>query len=74
MPPSACAHRRPPSLPLPHCLPTQVNGLPACLSTSLLTTELRGRLGWKGFVSTDCGGEARAGGVHGEACREAWAG
>lgn len=33
-----------------------VNGLPACNSRDLLQTGLRERLGFEGFVSTDCKG------------------
>lgn len=49
-------------LPQPAVLPTatrsynKVNNEPACLSKSLLTATLRQKLGFKGFVATDCDG------------------
>lgn len=38
----------------------KVNNEPACLSKTLLTTTLRQKLGFKGFVATDCDGELLA--------------
>ncbi|PSC75758.1 putative beta-D-xylosidase 7 [Micractinium conductrix] len=36
------------------CSYNRVNGVPSCISRELLTDQLRGELGFQGFVVTDC--------------------
>lgn len=67
-PPAAChSSPAPPLLPAkPQLLPgpaacvPAVNGKPSCVNRGLLQGTLRGNLGFKGFVVTDCTGERTA--------------
>jgi beta-glucosidase-like glycosyl hydrolase len=40
------------------CSYNAVNGVPSCASHSLLTKTIRGRLGFTGYVTSDCGAVA----------------
>ena len=61
VPASRClAHLHPPDPPCP-----PVNGVPSCINKDLLEGTLRGQLGFKGLVVTDCGGECTAGRAQG---------
>ncbi len=42
----------------PTVVPPAVNGIPSCVNRGLLQDTLRGALGFKGFVVTDCTGTA----------------